>query len=146
MRTPYLTISRSILLTALLAVMLTGCASVPTVKAPDTLPGDQIMDEYLIGEWCTNRDETATANQQAGFSGLLNVSPVFWRFRADGDWDTSVSGFLFEPYGSWQVDGLNMLLLGKNSMEGKPYGAKFNNGNLYLTDDKGQFTVLSRCE
>ena len=131
---------------ALLAGALAACASGPSVSVPDTKPGDQIEGEYLIGEWCTNREETAASNQQAGFSGLLNVSPVFWRFGAEGNWDISVSGFLYESYGSWQVDGLNKLLLGKKSMEAKPYQAEFKNGDLYLTDDKGQFTVLSRCD
>ena len=130
----------------LLASLLTACASGPIIMVPDTQPGDQIKDEYLIGEWCTNREETATSNQEAGFSGILNVRPVFWRLGSEGQWDTSTSGFLYEPYGSWQVDGLNSLLLGKKSMQGKPYNVSFIAGDLYLTDDKGQFTVLSRCD
>jgi hypothetical protein len=130
----------------LLAGMLAGCASGPTVTAPDTTPGDQIMEEYLIGEWCTNRDETANANQAAGLSGLLNVSPVFWRFGFGGVWDVSVSGFLFESHGSWRVDNPDKLLLGRKSMEPEVYSAQFMDGNLFLTDDKGQFTVLSRCD
>jgi hypothetical protein len=130
----------------LLACLLSACASGPIIMVPDTQPSDQIKDEYLIGEWCTNREETATSNQEAGFSGILNVRPVFWRLRSEGQWDISVSGFLYEPYGSWQVDGLNTLLLGKKSMQGKPYQMQFKNGDLYLTDDKGQFTVLSRCD
>ena len=130
----------------LTALLLSACASVPTVMAPDTQPGEQILDEYLLGEWCTNREQTATSNQEAGFSGLLNVRPVFWRFGAEKQWDISTSGFLYEPYGSWQVDGLNKLLLGKKSMDPMQYQASFKDGDLYLTDDKGQFTVLKRCD
>ena len=130
----------------LLASLLTACASGPPIIVPDTQPSDQILDDYLIGEWCTNREETANSNQQAGFSGILNISPVFWRLGSKGQWDISASGFLYEPYGSWQIDGLNKLLLGKKSMQGKLYNVQFKDGDLYLTDDKGQFTVLSRCD
>jgi hypothetical protein len=134
----------------LVAIALAACASGPSMLVPDTQPGDQIENEYLVGEWCTNREETATSNQEAGFSGILNVRPVFWRFGSEGQWDSSTSGFLYEPYGSWQLDGLDKLLLGKNNMEPKPYTARFkNNGegaDLYLTDEKGQFIVLARCD
>lgn len=130
----------------LIAMMLAACASAPIQLAPDTLPGERIQDEFLVGEWCTNREQTATSNQEAGFSGLLNVRPVFWRFGADGEWDISTSGFLFESYGSWQLEGLNDLVLGKDAMEPRRYQARFKDGDLYLTDDKGQFTVLTRCD
>ena len=134
----------------LIAFTLGACASGPSVMVPDTQPGDQIQNEYLVGEWCTNREQTATSNQQAGFSGILNVRPVFWRFGAEGQWDASTSGFLYEPYGSWQVDGLDQLLLARKNMEPKTYTASFTNSgegpDLYLTDDKGQFIVLSRCD
>jgi len=134
----------------LFAIMLAACASAPTVPVPDTQPGEQIQNEYLVGKWCTNREQTATSNQAAGFSGLLNVRPVFWRFGAAGEWDISTSGFLFERYGSWQIDGLDKLLIAKKEMEPKPYQIYFKNAegvtDLYLVDDKGQFTVLSRCD
>jgi hypothetical protein len=134
----------------LLATMLAACASSPTVPVPDTEPGDQIKYEYLVGKWCTNREQTAVSNQAAGFSGLLNVRPVFWRFGAAGDWDISTSGFLYETYGSWQIDGLDMLLLARKEMEPKPYQIYFKKGDdgtdLYLVDDKDQFTVLARCD
>ena len=133
-----------------IAVTLGACASGPSVVVPDTKPGDQIKHEYLIGEWCTNREETATSNQDAGFSGILNVRPVFWRFEADGQWENSTSGFLFEPYGSWKLEGQDQLLLNKNNLEPNTYTIHFtNNGDgadLYMTDEKGQFTVLSRCD
>ena len=85
-------------------------------------------------------------NSPAGFSGLLNVRPVFWSFGADGEWKVSTSGFLFESYGNWRLDGLQDLQLSRASMEPKQYRARFKDGDLYLTDDKGQFTVLSRCK
>lgn len=128
-----------------IAMTLSACASAPVLPAPDTLPGERIQRQFLVGEWCTNREQTATSNQQAGFSGLLNVRPVFWRFGEAGEWEISTSGFLFESYGSWQVEGLDELLLGKKEMEPQRYQASFRDGDLYLTDDKGQFTVLSPC-
>jgi len=134
----------------LFAAMLAACASVPVVEVPDTNPGDQIQNEYLVGKWCTNREQTATSNQAAGFSGLLNVRPVFWRFGSEGEWDISTSGFLYETYGSWQIDGLDKLLIAKKNMEPKTFQVRFKNDegvtDLYLIDDKGQFTVLSRCD
>jgi len=134
----------------LFAIMLAACASSPTVPVPDTEAGDQIQNEYLVGKWCTNREQTAVSNQAAGFSGLLNVRPVFWRFGAQGEWDISTSGFLFETYGSWQIDGLDKLLIARKEMEPKSYQIYFKNDegvtDLYLIDDKGQFTVLSRCD
>ena len=136
----------------LFATMLAACAGGPTVTVvvPDTEPGDQILDEYLVGKWCTNREQTATSNQAAGFSGLLNVRPVFWRFDTQGEWDISTSGFLFENWGSWKIDGLDSLLLAKKEVAPKPYRIHFKNDeggiDLYLIDDEGQFTVLSRCD
>jgi len=134
----------------LFAAMLAACASVPVAEVPDTNPGEQIQNEYLVGKWCTNREQTATSNQAAGFSGLLNVRPVFWRFGDEGEWDISTSGFLYETYGSWQIDGLDKLLIAKKNMEPKTFQVRFKNDegvtDLYLIDDKGQFTVLSRCD
>jgi hypothetical protein len=134
----------------LIAITLGACASGPSVMVPDTKPGDQIQREYVIGEWCTNREETATSNQEAGFSGILNVRPVFWRFEAEGEWENSTSGFLFEPHGSWKLEGLDQLLLSKKNLEPNTYTIHFtNNGegaDLYMIDDKDQFTVLSRCD
>ena len=134
----------------LIAITLGACASGPSITVPDTQPGDQIQREYLIGEWCTNREETATSNQEAGFSGIINVSPVFWRFGAEGEWEDSDSGFLYEPYGGWKLDGLDQLLLNKKNVEPKTYTIHFkNNGegaDLYMIDIKDQFTVLSRCD
>ena len=135
----------------LFATMLAACAGNPTiVVVPETVPGDQIQNEYLVGKWCTNRGQTATSNQAAGFSGLLNVRPVFWRFDTQGDWDTSTSGFLYESWGSWKIEGLDQLLLARKGVESDPYQVYFKKDddgtNLYLVDDKGQFTVLARCD
>lgn len=133
----------------LIAAMLGACASKSTVMVPETQPGDQLRVEHLISEWCTNRTQTATSNQAAGFSGLLNISPVFWRFGSEGQWDDSPSGFMYQPYGKWQLDGLDSLILTRNGTEPKSYRASFKNGeegpDLYLVDDKGQFIVLARC-
>ena len=136
----------------LFATMLSACAGAPTVVVvvPETEPGDQIQNEYLVGKWCTNREKTATSNQAAGFSGLLNVRPVFWRFDTQGEWDVSTSGFLFDIWGSWKIDGLDKLLLARKGVEPDPYQIYFKKDddgtNLYLVDDKGQFTVLARCD
>ena len=134
----------------LIAIALGACASGPSVIVPDTKPGDQVLHEYVIGEWCTNREETATSNQEAGFSGILNVRPVFWRFEAEGEWENSTSGFLFEPHGSWKLEGLDQLLLSKKNQPPNTYTIHFtNNGDgadLYMIDEKDQFTVLSRCD
>ncbi|MCP4333401.1 MAG: hypothetical protein GY785_12155 [Gammaproteobacteria bacterium] len=133
----------------LIAAMLGACASKSTVMVPETKPGDQIQVEHLIGEWCTNRNETANSNQAAGFSGLLNISPVYWRFDSENQWDGSASGFMYQPLGKWQLDGLDNLILTKNGAEPQSYRASFKNGeegpDLYLIDDKGQFRVLARC-
>ena len=134
----------------LITFTLAACASAPVVLVPDTQPGDQIKDEYMVGKWCTNREETARSNQEAGHSGLLNVNPVFWRFQAEGDWETSTSGFMYQAYGTWQLIGLDELQLARKSMEPRSYRVSFkDNGegpDLYLTDKKGQFTVLSHCK
>jgi len=141
--------SKAVFSYLLFATMLTACAAGPTVAVPDTKPGDQILNEYLVGKWCTNREQTAISNQAAGFSGLLNVRPVFWRFDTQGEWDISASGFLFENWGSWKIDGLDMLLLAKKGAAAKPYQVQFKNDeettNLYLIDDEGQYTVLTHC-
>ena len=134
----------------LIAMALGACASGPSVIVPDTKPGEQVLHEYVIGEWCTNREETATSNQEAGFSGILNVRPVFWRFEAEGEWESSTSGFLFEPHGRWELEGLDQLLLSKKNQPPNTYTIHFtNNGDgadLYMIDEKDQFTVLSRCD
>ena len=134
----------------LIAIMLGACASTSTVMVPETQPGDQIRDEYLVDRWCTNRGQTADSNQAAGFSGLLNVSPVYWRFGSENQWEASTSGFMYQPLGRWQLDGLDSLILTRNGMEPKSYRASFKSGeegpDLYLVDDKGQFLVLSRCK
>ena len=133
----------------LLAIALSSCSSSssPMVIVPDTGPGDQIQGEYMIGKWCTNREETANANQEAGFSAMLNISPVFWRFGTEGQWDISDTGYVFDSFGQWQIDGLNNLLLGKKGGAPKRYHAQFKNGgtNLFLTDEKGHYWVLSHC-
>ena len=131
----------------LFAVLLVSCATdKPVLVAPDTAPGDQIMAKYLVNEWCTNREETATINQQAGHSGLLNVRPLYWRFAEDGQWDVSDSGFIFEPHGRWKVEGLDSLVLEPEGQPAISYDANFKSADLYLVDAEKQYLVLSHCD
>ena len=138
---------RSILFLAL-ALLVTACASPELVLAPDTQAGDQLKPEYMVGDWCTNRDLTSQTNRDAGQSALSNVSPKFWRYREDGSWQYSASGWFYESYGKWQLDGLNTMILERNKGKPKPYQANFKEGgvDLYLEDEEGTFLVLSRCD
>ena len=132
------------------AFLLVSCASAPVKSVPDTLPGDRLLDEYMLGKWCTNREMTAETNQDAGFSGLLNVSPVFWRFGENGQWDASTSGFMYNHIGSWEIVEPDNLKLSGDGLQPRTYQARFENDeegpNLFLVDSEGQFTVLSRCK
>lgn len=148
MRKTSLAFAGNLLLIVGLALALNACSSRNTVVVPDTQPGDQLLNAYLLGDWCTNREETSNANRAAGHSALINVSPEFWRFAEDGGWDISNSGFLFESHGSWKLEGRDRLLLAKEGTSPKTYQAQFkNNGaDLYLKDDKGQFLVIAHCD
>jgi hypothetical protein len=132
----------------LIAILLGACASPPVVMAPDTRAGDQLLDKYIPGKWCTNREETAQRNKDAGFSALTNVSKQFWRFGSKGEWGTSISGWLFEHHGSWRLQGLDTLLLSKTGAEPTRYQARFINdgADLSLQRDSGEFLVMSRCD
>ena len=148
MRKTSLAFAANLLLAAGLALTLNACSTRNPVAVPDTQPGDQLLDAYLVGDWCTNREETSNANREAGHSALINVSPEFWRFAEDGSWDISNSGFLFESHGSWKLEGRDTLLLAKEGTTPNKYQAQFkNNGvDLYLKDDKGQFLVIDHCD
>jgi len=138
-----------LLLVAGLALILGACSSnKPTVVVPATQPGDQLLASYMVGDWCTNREQTSNANRAAGLSALINVSPEFWRFTEDGNWDISNSGFVFVSHGSWKLEGLDMLLLAKEGTTPKKYQAQFKNdgADLYLIDDEGQFLVIAHCD
>lgn len=132
----------------LLAFLMSACSTTNTVIVPDTEPGDQLKSEYLIGEWCTNREETAQNNKDAGFSPLTNLSKVFWRFSDNGKWGVSRSGFLFDSHGTWRLEGRDMLMLAKFDQSPKPFKAQFKDGgtNLFLIDEKDQFLVLMLCD
>ena len=128
---------------------LAACSSKPPIViAPDTQPGDQIKDEYMAGDWCTNREETAKVNQEAGHSGLLNVEPVFWRFELDGVWRDSTSGFYYDVAGSWKIEGLDTLTVTRKSGKATSRQARFQNdgADLYLIDEEDKVKVLKRCE
>ena len=132
----------------LLAALQSACTTHNKVIVPDTEPGDQLKSEYMIGEWCTNREETADQNKAAGFSPLTNVTKVFWRFSEDGEWSASNSGFIFEGLGSWSLEGRDSLQLARENQQPNSYQAQFKNGgtDLFLVDDKGQYLVLSQCD
>lgn len=115
--------------------------------APDTGPGDELKREYMIGEWCTNRELTSKTNKDAGLSALSNLSQQFWNFRESGSWQDSESGWMYSNYGKWQLEQPNTLILEKRGGEPVRYLATFKNEgtNLYLETEEKSFFVLSRC-
>jgi hypothetical protein len=107
-----------------------------------------LRDEYMAGEWCTNREQTAQRNKDANFSALTNVSQQFWRFDAGGEWGISSSGWIFERHGSWRLAGRDELLLDRDGGDSKRYRALFENSgkDLVLQAEAGDFLVMTRCE
>jgi hypothetical protein len=128
------------------ALLLSACASKKMVAAPDTLPGDQLKEDYMVGNWCTNRELTGQSNRDAGHSGMLNMKPLFWSFKQGGAWQVSSSGWLYENQGKWRLRGLDNLILERSKGEPMNYQASFKDLDLYLKDDEGKFLVLSECE
>jgi hypothetical protein len=130
------------------ALLISACAEKNLVRAPDTLPGDQLKAEYMVGNWCTNRELTGKTNMDAGNSGLTNISPRFWQFKRAGIWQVSVSGWLYESHGKWWLEGLNTMVLEESKRKPKSYQANFKNdgADLFLEDEDGKFLVLSGCE
>jgi hypothetical protein len=130
------------------ALLVSACTAKNLVEAPDTQPGDQLKAEYMVGNWCTNRELTGKTNRDAGHSALSNISPLFWEFKQGGKWQVSASGWLYENHGEWKLKGLNTLLLKKSKGKPKSYQANFKNdgADLFLEDDEGKFLVLSGCE
>jgi hypothetical protein len=130
------------------ALLVSACAAKNLVEVPDTQPGDQLKAEYMVGDWCTNRELTGTTNRDAGHSALTNISPVYWRFEQGGDWQVSTTGWMYEDHGSWQLKGLNTLVLDKPKGKPSDYQANFKDdgADLYLEDDEAKFLVLSVCE
>jgi len=116
--------------------------------APDTMPGEQLKPEYMTGKWCTNRDLTAQANQDAGLSALANISRQYWNLRETGTWQISETGWMYSNYGTWQLEGLNSLLINKPPADPFRYQANFKNEgqDLYLQDKDKKFLVLTRCD
>jgi hypothetical protein len=129
-----------------IALLLSACATKKLLEAPDTLPGDQLKAEYMVGNWCTNRELTGQTNKDAGHSALSNISPRFWNYNQDGTWQVSTSGSLYENHGKWRLKELNTMIL--EPLQGKPmnYQASFKDLDLYLEDDEGKFLVLSECD
>lgn len=116
--------------------------------APDTMPGEQLKLEYMIGKWCTNRDLTAQTNKDTGLSTISNLTRQYWNLRETGTWQISETGWMYSNYGTWQLEGLNTLLINKPQADPVRYQANFKNGgqDLYLEDKDKKFLVLSRCD
>ena len=132
-----------------LALLVSACANKQQlVMAPDTGPNDQLKPEYMIGDWCTNRELTSQANIAAGHSALANLSPNNWRFIVGGGWQNAESGWLYRDYGKWQLEGLNTMILARPEVDPRRYQANFKNEgkDLYLLDDEDKFLILSRCD
>lgn len=131
----------------LFLLLLNACASNEAVLAPDTQAGARLQPEYLLGEWCNNRELTSKANSEAGHSALTNLSKVFWKFRSNGQWQNSASGWMYGHYGNWQLQPPDRFVLDPARGNAVVYQASFRNSgaDLYLEDEKGQFLILSRC-
>ena len=128
-----------IVVTFAITLLVSACANKQQlVMAPDTGPGDQLKPEYMVGDWCTNRELTSQANKNAGHSALSNLSPQYWRFIDGGDWQNADSGWLYLDYGKWQLDGLNTMILERQEVKPRRYQANFKNEgkDLYLLDDE----------
>jgi hypothetical protein len=130
------------------ALLVSACAEKTLVQVPDTQPGDRLKVEYMVGNWCTNRELTGKANQDAGHSALTNISPLYWNFKLGGDWQVSASGWMYEGHGKWKLKGLNTMVLEKSKSKPKDYQAIFKDDgkSLYLEDEDGKFLVLSACK
>jgi hypothetical protein len=140
--------TRSAFVCLIFALLVSACATKSMVEVPDTQPGDRLKPEYMVGNWCTNRELTGETNREAGHSQLTNISPRFWNFKQGGDWQVSASGWMYESHGSWKLGGRNMMVLKSEKGALERYQANFKNGgvDLFLEDDDGKFLVLSGCE
>jgi hypothetical protein len=128
------------------ASLLSACAGQKILEAPDTLPGDQLKEEYMVGKWCTDRELTGKTNRDAGHSSLSNISPLFWSFRQDGSWQVSASGWLYENHGKWSIKGLDTMVLERSKGQPRNFQASFKDSSLYLKDEEEKFLVLSECK
>jgi len=127
-------------------LLLSACAGQKILMAPDTLPGDQLKEEYMVGNWCTDRELTSTINRDAGHSALSNISPLFWSFKQGGTWQVSVSGWLYENHGTWRIKGLDTMVLEQSKAKPRNFQASFKDSSLYLKDEEEKFLVLSECK
>jgi len=135
----------------LLAIFLLGaCSSAPkdAVVVPNTQPGDQLQAEYMVGQWCTNREETSQRNKDANFSALTNLSQQYWRLDDDGEWGMAGSGWYFNRHGSWRLEERDSLLLTRDGGDTVRYRAQFINdgGDMVLQAEDGDFLVMQRCD
>jgi hypothetical protein len=102
----------------------------------------------MVGQWCTNREETSKRNKDANFSALTNLTQQFWRLADGGEWGVSNSGWIFERHGSWRLEGRDSLLLAKDGSDATRYRAQFvNDGkDMVLQAEAGDFLVMQRCD
>ena len=132
----------------LFSILVSACASnTVEIEVPDTNPGDELKSEYLLGVWCGNRELTATTNREAGLSAMVNASPVFWKFKEDGVWQNSPSGWMHLNHGTWKFKESDHIVLDPKRGIPTTYQASFKNSgtDLYLEETDG-FRVVSRCE
>lgn len=139
--------SSLLLVSLLISILVSACAAPSYVEAPDTQPGDQLKSEYLVGVWCANRELTATTNREAGLSAMVNAAPMFWKFKEDGVWQDSPSGWMHLNHGTWKFEDSDHIVLDPKKGTPTTYQASFKNSgtDLYLEETDG-FRVLSRCE
>ena len=138
-----------LLVSLLLSILVSACANRNTaeIEVPDTNPGDELKSEYLLGVWCGNRELTATTNREAGLSAMINAAPVFWKFKQDGIWQDSPSGWMHLNHGTWKFKESDHIVLDPDKGIPTTYQASFRNfgTDLYLEETEGHL-VLSRCE
>lgn len=141
--------NRALILVSLwLSLLVSACATnTVEIDVPDTNPGDELKSEYLLGIWCANRELTATTNREAGLSAMVNAAPVFWKFKEDGIWQDSPSGWMHLNHGTWKFKESDHIVLKPKKGPSTTYQASFKNTglDLYLEETDG-FRVLSRCE
>lgn len=129
-------------------LLLSACATSRLTVAPDTARGDYLKDEYMVGNWCTDRELTSAKNQEAGHSGRTNTAPLYWNFLEGGSWQVSTSGWLYEGHGTWKLKpgARQTMVLERPEANPVQYQTSFKDGSMYLEDKEGKFLVLSECD
>jgi hypothetical protein len=131
-------------------LLLSACAGSRLMQAPDTARGDYLKSEYMVGNWCTDAERTATKNLEEGQSAGAGskLSELYWNFKEGGSWQVSSSGWLYEGEGKWglKAGARQTLVLQRENEDPFQYQASFKNGSMYLEEKEGRFLVLSECE